>query len=112
VGDLRSDRRPRGVAAQGAGQRLLVGPRGGADRLAAAFPLGRADRALTRATVALLLPRLLAATRDLAAALRVVGADPTIGELARNGLMQQGPAHLDAENVGIQLECSRRLAGA
>src|SRR5947208_6301102 len=55
--------------------------------LAAALPLGGPDAALARAAGALLLPRLPAAARDLAAALRVVRSEEHTSEL-------QSPDHL------------------
>src|SRR5207244_3879323 len=103
------DRRAQRLAGHLARHVLVVASRRGTERLAAALPLRRADRALARAAGALLLPGLLAAARDLAPALRVVGADATIGELAHDGLMQHGQVH-GVEHVGLELEAARLLA--
>src|SRR5258706_3442169 len=110
IGDPRRHRRAQGPATHRPRQGLLVAPRRGTERLAAALPLRPADRSLAPAAGALLLPGLLAAARDLAAPLRIVCARPAIGELARDGLMQEGDPDLDAEHVGFELERSRRLA--
>jgi hypothetical protein len=77
------------LAAHLARHRLVVAVRRGPERLAAALPLRGADRALARTAGALLLPRLLAAARDLAAPLGVVGADTPVGQLAHDRLVQQ-----------------------
>src|SRR5207248_9736981 len=62
-----------------------------------------ADRSLARAAGALLLPRLPAAPRDLAAAFRVVRARAPVRQLAHHRLVQQRHADLHAEDVGLEL---------
>src|SRR5207245_5399384 len=81
--------------------RLVVGARRGAEGLAAALPLRGADRSLARAAGALLLPRLPAAARDLAAALRVVRARAPIRPLAHHRLVQ--PPHADPHAEDVRL---------
>src|SRR6266581_4544963 len=58
----------------------------------------------------LLLPRLPAAARDLAAALRVVRARAPIRQLAHHRLVQQRHADLHAEDVGLELHRALVLA--
>src|SRR3989441_975713 len=82
----------------------------GAEGLAAALPLRGADRSLARAAGALLLPRLPAAARDLAAAFRVVRARAPIRQLAHHRLVQQRHADLHAEDVGLELHRALVLA--
>src|SRR5438034_1181518 len=110
VGDARGHRRPQRLAPHLARHRLVVGARRGAEGLAAALPLRGADRALARAAGALLLPRLPAAARDLAAALRVVRARAPIRQLAHHRLVQQRHADLHAEDVGLELHRALALA--
>src|SRR6266581_8003400 len=74
VGDPRRDRGSQRLSAHRARQVLLVAARLRTEGLPAALPLGRADRALTRATGPLLFPGLPAAARDLAAAAGGVSA--------------------------------------
>src|SRR5436309_3365628 len=83
---------------------LVVLARGGAERLAAALPLGRPDRALAGAARALLLPRLPAAARHLAPPLGVVRARAPRGQLLHHGLVDQRHAHRLREDVGPEIE--------
>src|SRR6185503_1132164 len=89
---------------------LGVAPRRRAERLAAALPLHGARRALPGAAGPLLLPRLAAAARHLAAPARIVSAGPPVGELARDRLMEQRRADLGGEHVRLQLERSGLLS--
>ena len=96
-------------ATQGGGLHLLRGPlavvaRHGAVHDATAGELRRADRALTGATGALLLVRLLAAAGDLAAGLRLVRALAGGGELGHDDLVHQRDVRLHVEDVAGQLD--------
>src|SRR5207245_1550775 len=86
------------------GHALVVLARGGAERLAAALPLGRPDRALAGAARALLLPRLPAAARHLAPPLGVVRARAPRGQLLHHGLVDLRHAHRLREDVGPEIE--------
>src|SRR5207244_5498039 len=89
---------------------LCVAARLRPEGLPAAFPLGGADRALTRATGPLLSPGLLAAPRHLAAASGGVGARTPVRQLPRDRLMEQRHTDLDAEDVALELHRPRLLA--
>src|SRR6266540_3379846 len=89
---------------------LVVLPGRGTEGLAAALPLGRADRALAGPARALLFPRLSASARDLAPALGVVGARAPRRQLLHDRLVQQRDADGTRENIGGQLELLLRLA--
>src|SRR5262249_47759391 len=102
--NLGRHRRSQRFAPHGPRHVLLIAVRRWAERLAAALPLGRADRALTGAAGALLLPRLLATARHFAATLGVVSAGAAIGQLARHRLMEQRHPHLDAEHLWLEIE--------
>src|SRR2546425_9214280 len=110
VGDPRRDRGSQRLSAHRARQVLLVAARLRTEGVPAALPLGRADRALTRATGPLLFPGLPAAARDLAAAAGGVSARAPVGQLARDRLMEQRHADLDAEDVALELHRPRLLA--
>src|SRR5207247_4567945 len=110
VGHPRRDRGSQRLSAHRARQVLLVAARLRTEGLPAALPLGRADRALTRATGPLLFPGLPAAARDLAAAAGGVSARAPVGQLARDRLMEQRHADLDAEDVALELHHPRLLA--
>src|SRR3989441_10944831 len=110
VGDPRRDRGSQRLSAHRARQVLLVAARLRTEGLPAALPLGRADRALTRATGPLLFPGLPAAARDLAAAAGGVSAGGPVGQIARDRLMEQRHADLDAEDVALELHRPRLLA--
>src|SRR5213078_4544842 len=110
VGDPRRHRRPQRLATHRARQILRVAARLRAEGLPAALPLGRADRALTRSTSSLLFPRLPAAARHLATAPRGVRARASVGQLARDRLVEQRHTDLDAEDVGLELDRPRLLA--
>src|SRR4029453_4108098 len=77
--------------------------------LAAALPLGGADRALARAAGALLPPRLPAAARGLAAPARGGRAPAPVGHLADDALVDEGHAHRRAEHLG-ELHAALRAA--
>src|SRR5207245_10026975 len=110
VGDARRDGGSQRISADRARQVLIVAARLRTEGLPAALPLGRADRALTRATGPLLFPGLPAAARDLAAAAGGVSARAPVGQLARDRLMEQRHADLDAEDVALELHRPRLLA--
>src|SRR5207247_9310942 len=102
-GAPRRDRDAQRLAAHRPRQVLCVAARLRPEGLPAAFPLGGADRALTRATGPLLSPGLLAAPRHLAAASGGVGARTPVRQLPRDRLMQQRHTDLDAEDVALEL---------
>src|SRR5207244_7647767 len=110
VGDPRRDRDAQRLAAHRPRQVLCVAARLRPEGLPAAFPLGGADRALTRATGPLLSPGLLAAPRHLAAASGGVGARTPVRQLPRDRLMEQRHTDLDAEDVALELHRPRLLA--
>src|SRR3990172_5469645 len=98
------------LAAHGARHLLPVAPRRRAEGLTAALPLRGADRALPGPAGALLPPRLPAAARHLAPPLRVVRARAPVGELSHDRLVEQRPADLDSEDVGLELQRPGLLA--
>src|SRR5437763_17159280 len=77
---------------------------------AAAAELRHAGRAVTRTAGALLLVHLLAGTPDIGAALRLVGAGLTLGELPIDAALDQILARLQTENGVRQLDRAGVLA--
>src|SRR6266850_6011946 len=108
--DLGRDGRAQRPASHLARHVLVVAPGRRAERLAPTLPLYRPGRALPGPAGPLLLPWLAAAPRHLAPALGVVRAGPTVGELARHGLVEQRHADLGAEHIRLQLQRAGRFA--
>src|SRR5262249_52984252 len=90
---------------------LVIRARVRAMRHAAAFAVGRANRAGARTTGAFLLIELAGAARNLTTAQRVAGAKARIRLLAHHGLMHHRHIRLDAEDIFGELDGSDFSAG-
>src|SRR3990172_4708928 len=104
VGELRRERAAQGEALHAPGHLLLVAAGVRAEDDAAALVVRGADGALAGAAGALLLVRLPAAARDLAARLRVVRPEVAAGQLRIHDLVHHGGVHRRREEPVGQLD--------